>query len=201
MADRRFNERLAGRLDLPERVTWLPPDEVIRAVGVQSGEIVADVGAGTGYFSLPLAQAVGSEGRVYALDAQCGMLERLKSKLESCPALNIECVRAEADAMTLPDATCDLMFLANVWHEFEDRKAVIEELKRILRRAGSIAILDWRPDVTPEHRPPLEHRLSSSSARAELKAMGFARLSEENIGRYSWLVLGSRAVEGWQGHP
>ncbi len=188
MHEKRFDAVLAYRLDLPERITWLPPDEVIRALALQAGATVVDLGAGTGYFALPLALAVGASGRVIAVDAQEEMLELLRRRITSSAAWNIELVRAEADAIPLPDATCDLIFLANVWHELPYRGATLAEAKRILKAQGRIAILDWRHDVEPEHGPPLEHRLAPSSAVAELVAAGFQPVSQRNIGKYSWLV-------------
>jgi ubiquinone/menaquinone biosynthesis C-methylase UbiE len=168
---------------------------VIRALAVQAGGTVVDLGAGTGYFALPLALAVGAAGRMIAVDAQDGMLELLRRKISSSVVSNIELVRAEADRIALPGSACDLIFLANVWHEIPDRVAVLAEAKRVLKAQGRIAILDWRPDVEPEHGPPLEHRLTPASAVAELIAAGFQPGSQQNIGKYSWLI---QAVAGSQ---
>jgi ubiquinone/menaquinone biosynthesis C-methylase UbiE len=188
MSEKRFDATLAYRLDLPERTNWLPPDEVIRALAVEAGATVVDLGAGTGYFALPLARAIGAAGRVIAVDAQDEMLELLRRKISSSAVSNIELVRAEADRIALPDSACDLIFLANVWHEISDRVAALAETKRVLKAQGRIAILDWRPDVEPEHGPPLEHRLTPASAVAELVAAGFQPGSQRNIGKYAWLV-------------
>lgn len=186
MHERRFDASQAHRLDQPDRLTWLPPHEVVRALAVRAGDTVADIGAGTGYFALPLALAA---GRVMAVDAQEEMLEHMRRKIASGAAANIELVRAEADATTLPGAAADLVFLANVWHELPDRAAALTDAKRILKARGRIAVLDWRPDVEPDHGPPLEHRLSASSAVAELAASGFQPAAPRNIGRYAWLVV------------
>src|ERR1039458_9895939 len=83
MHDRRFPASEAHRLDDPERLLWLPPAAVLGALAVRPGETIADVGAGTGYFSLPLAKAVGPEGKVYAVDAQAEMLSLLRQKLDA----------------------------------------------------------------------------------------------------------------------
>ncbi len=191
MHERRFDAALANRLDSPERITWLPPDEVIGALAVKSGETIVDLGTGTGYFALPLARAVSTSGRVIAVDAQTEMLNYLREKVAASAISNIKLVRAEADAITLPGASCDLFFLANVWHELPDRADALAEAKRILKPRGRIAILDWRPDVEPDHGPPLEHRLTPSSALAELIAAGFENPSQRNIGIYSWLLQAS----------
>jgi len=190
MNDKRFDASKANRLDDPARLIWLPPAEVIGALAVQTVDAIADIGAGTGYFSLPLAQATGEGGRVYAVDAQADMLTLLQKKLNAGAISNIDLVRAEAEATGLPDASCHLVFLANVWHEFADRGAVLHEAKRILKPGGKIAVLDWRPDVAPPPGPPIDHRLSVSSAEDSLPTAGFAQIARRNIGKYSWFVQG-----------
>ncbi len=192
MHERRFHHSQAHRLDAPERLTWLPPDEVVQALEVRAGEAIADVGAGTGYFALPLSKAVGAGGVVFAVDAQREMLELLRGKLAEAGENNIRLIHAEADATGLPESTCDLVFLANIWHEFENRALVLEEAHRILKPDGRIAILDWRPDVEREAGPPLEHRISAECAEEELAEAGFKDVNRNNTGRYSWLVQGKK---------
>ncbi len=192
MHDRRFNASLAYRLDDPARLLWLPPDEVITVLGVQCGDVVADIGAGTGYFTLPLARAVGLRGKLWAVDSQTEMLSLLQQKLDAATISNVEPVHAEADRTELPNAACALVFLANVWHEFEDRDAVLRETRRILAPGGRVAILDWRPDVEPVHCPPLEHRLALSDALREMRLSGFEKLSSAEVGKYSWFVQGEK---------
>jgi ubiquinone/menaquinone biosynthesis C-methylase UbiE len=191
MNDRLMNASLAGGLDDPERLLWLPPAMVLGGLSVQSGNSIADIGAGTGYFSLPLATAAGPPGLVYAVDCQAEMLGHLQIKLDAGGISNIRVINADADSTGLPSASCDLVFMANVWHEFEDRSAVLLEAKRILKDMGRIAVLDWRQDVEPEHGPPLHHRLSASDAADSLQSAGFINVNQCNIGRYSWLVQGN----------
>lgn len=189
MHERRFPAAQAQRLEDPARLEWLPPDEILTATGVRAGEIVADVGAGTGYFAVPMAQVVGAEGTVYAVDAQPEMLEWISKKIAANDLGNLRLVHADAAATTLPDAGCDLYFIANVWHELDDRQAVLREARRILKASGRIAILDWRPDVERVAGPPLEHRLSKETAMDDLRRAGFRNAGAQNAGQYSWLVM------------
>ncbi|MFP5237386.1 MAG: class I SAM-dependent methyltransferase [Acidobacteriota bacterium] len=183
MTDKRFKASEAHRLDAPERLVWLPPADVVRALHLRTGETVADIGAGTGYFSLPIRRALGASGRVFAVDAQREMLTHLREKMQRESVTNIDPVHAEADATTLPDACCDLVLMANVWHEFADRMAVLHESLRILKRPGRVAILDWRPDVEREAGPPLDHRIAAATAAAELDAAGFTQIEQHNVGK------------------
>ncbi len=190
MQNRRFHASEAHRLDLPARRISLPPADVLAAMAVHSGQTIADVGAGTGYFSLPLADAVGPQGKVYAIDAQSEMLALLRQKLGEAPISNVELIHAEAVNTGLPLRSCDLFFAANVWHEFEDRGAVLKEAARVLKADGQIAILDWRTDAPPEPGPPVSHRLHSSNAVHALRSGGFQNVAVARVGSYSWLVRG-----------
>ncbi len=190
MHEKRMSASRADRLEDPARLVWLPPSEVLGALKLRDGETVADVGAGTGYFALPMARAVGAKGRVYAVDAQAEMLARLKEKLRDAALTNVELVQAEADRTALPASACDLFFLANVWHELDDHAATLGEARRVLTPHGRIAILDWRPDVEQADGPPLAHRLDSAHAIGHLRAAGFEPLAQTFTGRYSWLVQG-----------
>ena len=192
MHERRFPAAQAQRLEDPTRPSWLPPAQILTATGVRAGEIVADVGAGTGYFAVPMAQAVGAEGKVYAVDAQPEMLEWIRKKIEAMGLSNIQLVHAEASSTMLPGDVCDLYFIANVWHELDNRQAVLGEARRILKPAGRIAILDWRPDVERVNGPPLEHRLTTDTAIGDLRQAGFHGMRTQNIGQYSWLVMAER---------
>lgn len=190
MHKRQFPAAEAHRLDLPARRIWLPPADVLEAIAVRSGQAIADVGAGTGYFSLPLAAAVGPRGKIYAVDAQNEMLVLLGRKLDEATISNVELIHAEAINTGLPPRSCDLFFAANVWHEFEDRSAVLQEAARVLKAGGHIAILDWRTDVPPEPGPPLAHRLDSSTAVESLRSHEFQNITAACVGLYSWLVQG-----------
>lgn len=194
MHERMFHANEAHRLDDPERLTWLPPADVLAALELAPGMRVADVGAGTGYFALPLARAVGPAGVVTAVDVQPAMLERLAEKLrgEGAPS-NVERLVGEATATNLARASCDLAFYANVWHEIDDEAAALAECTRILAPGGRVAILDWRPDVERPPGPPIEHRIAAARVAESLSRAGFRVRKDEHVGRYGYLLVADRA--------
>ena len=189
--ERMFRHEHAHKLDDPERQKWLPSETVASELALRPGMRVADIGAGTGYFTLPIARAVAPNGEVLAVDLQHEMLERLRARLE--PGLAVTLITADAVRTTLADASIDLAFLANVWHEIDDRDAALEEMHRVLRPGGRIAILDWRPDVHDAPGPPLEHRISSADVSASLGAKGWRLEPARSIGTFHYLVIATRA--------
>lgn len=86
-----------------------------------------------------------------------------------------------------------LFFLANLWHEIEDRDAVLLEVRRVLGRGGRIAVLDWRPDVEPLAGPPLLHRIAPADAVGEMLLAGFEQIESGDVGKFSWMALGKKA--------
>lgn len=187
--ERLFDPGKADKLEDPQRSHWLPPSAVVSRLGIEPGWTIADVGAGTGYFARPLAEAVGSEGRVLAVDVQPEMLGRLLATLaETGGPWNIEPLLASAAALPVADDACDAILLANLWHEIDDRSAVAREARRAVRPGGRIAILDWEP-VEPPPGPPLDHRVGADDAREVLAAAGWFPGAPGPVGPYTWLVL------------
>jgi len=187
--DRLFHFRNADRLDDPERLTWFQPAEVLNRLRIEQGEVVVDLGAGTGFFTIPLATAVGRRGRVVAVDIQPEMLNRVREKARKGGLQKkIEFALADAASTGLPSHFADLVFCANVWHELDDHGAVLREARRLLKTAGRFAVLDWRTDVEVPPGPPKEHRIALEKTTGILRADGWKILSSRRIGSYSYLV-------------
>ena len=185
--ERMFHHAHADKLDDPERRTWLPPEEVVRRLNLGPGLRVADIGAGSGYLSVPIADAVGPAGRVAAVDLQPEMLDRLRNRL--APGAPVDRIQADAVATTLPGSSQDLVVIANVWHELDARTAALAEMARIVRKTGRLAILDWRTDVGQPPGPPLEHRISVRDVVDELRVGGWRVVDEGVLGKYSYLTV------------
>jgi ubiquinone/menaquinone biosynthesis C-methylase UbiE len=155
---------------------------------------VADIGAGTGYFSLPFARAIAPEGRVLAVDLQPEMLAILRSKLQS-PGMpgNIQLLEGTATQTGIAVRRCDLVFLANIWHELDDHATVLCEMVRILKPGGRIAILDWRHDLAGPPGPPADHRVARDTTTSMLVHAGWQIRYSRAFGQYSYLVVGTHA--------
>jgi ubiquinone/menaquinone biosynthesis C-methylase UbiE len=193
MHDRRFPISQVHKLEDPERRKWLPPDEVIRLLDIHANWTIADIGAGTGYFTLPMARIA---AKVLAVDVEPGMLARIETKLIETELNNVTCLQGEASATGLDSSSCDCILLANVWHEFDDHVAVLAEAARILKPNGLLAVLDWRADLDTPPGPPQAHRIPKEIAQFAISEGGFRVRTVCHVGTYSWLLLASRAREG-----
>jgi len=187
---RRLRPEDAHKLERPERARWLPPDELLDRIGIGAGMVVADVGAGTGYFALPIARRVGERGRVVAVDASPDMLELLRAKLDDDP-LAVELVHGEAERTGVADACADVVLFVNVWHEVDDRGAAAGEAGRLLRSGGRRVVVDWRDDASGPPGPPADHRLGMAAVETELRGWGWNVQAAEHIGEFSYLVIAS----------
>jgi ubiquinone/menaquinone biosynthesis C-methylase UbiE len=187
--ERMFHHHHAQKLDDPERAKWLPAEPIVRRLA-RPGLAVADVGTGTGYFAIPLAGAVSPGGRVFAVDLQPEMLALLRSRLP--PELPITLVAGEATRTTLGEASVELVLLANVWHELDDRAAALAEAARVLRPGGRLAIVDWRTDVADEPGPRPDHRVAASKTVATLTDGGWTIETSEPMGSFHYLVIARR---------
>jgi ubiquinone/menaquinone biosynthesis C-methylase UbiE len=184
-----FNPFYSAFLDAGERDVWQKPDQVIAALQLPPGAVVADVGAGTGYFTERFSRVVGPTGRVYATDVQDEMLEALERRVAERGLANVVIVRAGFDDPALPAGCCDLVFLANVYKEIERRVEWAQRLLPALRPGGRVAIVEYRPDA-PGIGPPEDVRLPETQVRAELAEAGFAVVERHDfLPRQSFVVF------------
>ncbi len=189
MQDRVFKHTEAHKLEDPERLKWLPPSEVLAHLGFLPGMKVADIGAGTGYFSILIARAVGNLGQVYAVDLQPEMLDLLRQKLSQQASLtNIQLLAGDALKLPLPDRAVDAAFYANIWHELPSHDSAFLEARRVSVPRGKIAIVDWRDDYAPPPGPPQDHRISVEAVVTFLKAKGCQRVLSQHVGQYGYVV-------------
>jgi arsenite methyltransferase len=171
--------------DFGRRDGWQQPQRVVEALDLAPGARVADLGAGGGYFSFRLADAVGSEGVVYTVDVDEGMVDRLARSAAERGYANVKPVLAAFDDPELPDGEIDLVFSANTYHHLEDRPAYFARLQADLAPGGRVAILDF-------DRPGLlrSHFTEKQTILAEMQQAGYALLADHDfLDRQSFLVF------------
>ncbi len=162
----------ADWLERSEREIEEMPESALDTIGLKPGMVVADVGAGSGYFTVRMARRVGNEGKVYAVDIQPEMLRILRRRLESAEYRNVETILgAEADPR-LPEKTLDLILMVDVYHEFAQPQKMLAKLRNALKDDGRMVLLEYRKeDPWVPIRP--EHKMSVAEAKLEVEEEGF----------------------------
>ena len=162
-----------------ERDAQQKPDEVVRALNLSSGDVVADIGAGTGYFARRFAKAVGDNGIAYAVDLEPNMLAYVAERAQKEGQPNVVPVLATTTSPMLAPNSVDLFFICNTIHHIGNRQAYYRILARDLREGGRLAIVDFRKDAELTEGPDKAMRLSRQSLIDEVTEAGF-KLSEEH---------------------
>jgi SAM-dependent methyltransferase len=182
-----------ARLEGPDRGAWQKPDEVIRLLGVKRGDRVCDVGAGPGYFALRLARAVGSQGEVYAFDAEPRMIEVLRQRMREQGLLHVHPVLAEEG---VPPRPCDLVLVVNTFHHFRDGPAYLRRLAGHLKPGGRIVNIDFHKRDLPVG-PSIEHKVAREDFLGAAGEAGLRLVAEHQVLPYQYfLVLEPRAGAG-----
>lgn len=162
----------AGWLERPERESEEAPSIAIRALELKKGQVVADIGAGSGYYTMRMADAVGPAGKVYATDIQTGMLDIVRRRVTAARLTNVETVLSAPDDPKLPADTLDLAIMVDVYHELSAPQEFIRRLRPALKRTGRLVLLEFRKE---DPRVPIrpEHKMSIAEVKAELEPEGF----------------------------
>mgnify|MGYP001592971675 FL=1 len=170
---------------------FLHPERTMGRLGIRPGMIVADFGAGTGYFSLPAARLVGESGKVYAIDVQKQAVDLVRSKANLEHLQNVETVWADLERPSgshLPDASVDLVIVANILFQADAKAEVLAEARRIAKSGGRLAVLEW--DQTPfPAGPPAAMCISKPLARRLAEEAGFQLEKEFEAGTHHYGLL------------
>lgn len=178
-------ERLR-RLDDPDRKRVMPHAPVLEALDLKAGQHVADVGAGLGYFTIPITLEV-RPGFVKAIDPSPSAREELRRRLEAGKIHGVTVIDGTAEATGLPDRSCDRVLWHTIWHDLKDPAQAVRETCRILRRGGLWVAVDWDPEVEEGLGPPLHERWSRERAEALVDQVGgFVPLRTFQPGPLSW---------------
>jgi cyclopropane fatty-acyl-phospholipid synthase-like methyltransferase len=179
-------KQLAKRFDDPARDAWQQPDRVIEALGLKRGQAVADIGAGTGYFTVRLAKSEAAP-KVYAVDIEPSMVSYLSERAAQEKLNNVVAVQAAADTPNLPEPV-DLVLIVDTFHHIGGREAYFRRLAKSLKPGGRVAIVDFRPD-SPEG-PPKEFRFTPEQIKSEMSKAGYTLSAQHDfLPRQHFLVF------------
>jgi cyclopropane fatty-acyl-phospholipid synthase-like methyltransferase len=162
----------AAWLERPEREDEEAPSKALDALELKPGMVVADIGAGSGYYSVRLAKRVGPTGRVFATDIQQGMIDILNRRIAGERLDNVTTVLGGVDDPKLPPRSLDLAIMVDVYHELQSPQAFLQRLRECFKPDGRLVLLEFRKE--DPRIPILEvHKMSVAEVKQELEAEGF----------------------------
>ena len=170
------------------RDDWQQPETVVASLGVRAGDRVADIGAGGGYFTFRLADAVGGEGTVYAVDVDEEMTDFLDDRVAREGRANVEVILGQYDDPLLPDGGVDLVFLSNTYHHVEDPASYFSRLRADLSPRGRVAIVEYKEG---SWWMPGKHWMERKVIERDMRAAGYRlETNHDVLPRQHFLVFG-----------
>jgi len=175
-------------LEDPQRAEWQKPEEVLAKLGLKPGDKVADVGAGSGYFTLLFAKAVGPQGKVYAIDVAPEMLDYIRQRAQNNNIKNIQLLQALPHDPKLPPASVDMIFICDTLHHISERSTYYPLLIKALRRGGRLVNVDFYKKPLPLG-PPLEMKIDKQDMITEAKSAGFHVVQDYDFLPYQYFLI------------
>jgi len=187
---RLFPPENLGMLEAPDRAAWQKPDQIMDALNIADGSRVADIGAGSGWFTIHLAQRVGPKGVVYAQDVQPQMLDAIRRRVQREGLRNVEARLGTGTSPNLPAASLDAVLVVDTYPEVDvdDRVTFLRNLAGALKPKGRIGVVNYKPGRGGPG--PDEGRVDSTSVETDARAAGLRVISHETLPYQYLLVLG-----------
>lgn len=180
-------ERL-GELEGPDRDAWQRPDQIMDALQIGENSIVADVGAGGGWFTVRLAQRVRPNGHVYAEDIQPQMIETIERRMtREGLTRNVTTVRGTADDPKLPAATVDAVLIVDTYHEIEHPVTLLKNVRKGLKPSGVVCIINFKKDGGGPG-PSMDERVEPDQVIADAREAGLELRKHESFLRYQYML-------------
>ena len=177
--------------DDPARDTWQKPRELIASLDLRPGMWVADLGAGTGYFSRWLDGAVGPSGVVFAVDTEPNLVAYLRARSEREKTTTVVPVLASPDDPRLPPHALDLVLIVDTYHHIDDRRPYLEHLATRLKPDGRVVVVDWQKHDLAIG-PPIEHRLARAQVVREMETAGYTLAAEPSVLPHQYVLVFAR---------
>lgn len=172
-------EEWTKRFETESREIFHERERIVAAAGLKPGMAMADIGAGTGLFTLHFAQAVGADGKVYAVEIARNFLEHIQARASKASATNVRTILCTERSVELPESGIDLAFICDVYHHFEYPQATLASLHKALRPGGTLVLIDFKriPGVSSDFI--MNHvRAGQEVFEAEVTAAGFEKVEE-----------------------
>lgn len=177
----KFDVKNKKRLDNEKRRAVMPPFQTLERLGLKEGNTVADIGCGTGYFTIPAAEITGTSSKIYAMDISMEMLEEVEKKALEAGLTNIRGIKTDEYDLKVDNLSVDFIIMSNVLHEIEDKGKIIAEINRIHKNGGTLAIIEWEK-IQGESGPPVDERLSYEDVAHMLSQNGYEIIEKHGIG-------------------
>jgi ubiquinone/menaquinone biosynthesis C-methylase UbiE len=177
-----------GLLDAPDRDLWQRPDQIMDALGIADGSVVADIGAGSGWFTTRLARRVGPQGIVYAEDVQKEMMAAISRRVGREGFNNVKPVLGSDKDPHLSPASLDAALMVDAYHEVEDRVSMLSNLAKALKPQGRLGIVDFKLDGTGPGPAP-EERVSPDVVVNDAKKAGLRLIRQEPFLQYQYFLI------------
>lgn len=179
------------KLDNEKRRAALPPYKTLADLGLQKGDIMADIGCGIGYFSIPAAEIVSESGKVFAIDISAEMIKELEGKLEENNTSNVKTIITEENDLKVDNDSISYAFICNVLHETDDIEVFLKEVMRVVKDIGKIVIVEWKKEES-DYGPPLAHRLDHEEVSNAIANTGFKNIRYQEVGKYFYAVIAEK---------
>ena len=188
--DRKFDPRSIDKLNDPARFAREDPEIIWKELALANPRVLVDIGAGTGFFAVPFSRKL-VDGRVYACDLQEEMLAWMRERLPADVRDRVVPVKMEETQVPLEDGNADLVYMVNLHHELEDVASMMGEAYRLLKRGGTVLVMDWKKGETPSG-PPQEIRVSESDIIRDVERAGFKDITTHPVLPYHTLVTAKK---------
>lgn len=177
-----------GALEDPQRDAYQKPHEVLTALSLKPGEVIADIGAGSGYFTFPIAHHLGPEGKVYAVDVSPDMILHLNRRIRDLKTTNVVSVLADPDDPLLPEQSVNRFFICDVWHHVENPSKYLGMIKKVLKPGGQVIMIDFQKKELP-FGPPMEMKIAREDLIKQMESNGFRLAKEHSFLPYQYFLV------------
>lgn len=174
--------------EFPERDEWQKPDEVVKSLNLNPGDVIADIGAGDGYFAKRFAKAVSPGGQALGLEVASSKVERLREYAERSGLNNYKAVLIDYDDAGLEPGSVDVVFLCNTYHHIDNRVDYFKRLSRSLKKNGRIVIIDFYKKSMPVGPSSADHKISKEVVLDEFREAGYKLQDDKDFLPYQYYL-------------